>query len=475
MTRYGHAIVLGGSISGLLAAAALSPSFERVTVVDRDDLLVDGPDAQRSRRGVPQGDQVHHLLSLGYDTIEYLLPGLGQELIDLGCERYDDVADFSQYVNGAWRMRVRSDLIVTMFQRPLFEWAIRRRVLALSNVTSVKGMAIGLIGSPDGSTVTGAKVRGVPDGQLHGELVVDATGRGSRSTNWVQDLGYDAPIEQHVRIYMGYSTFTVRVPDGALPEGLAGIGVSATPANPVGAAIRPCGNGLHDVVAYGMVKNYPPDDLDGVREFFDTLSSPLVSQVLASAEITSEVVPYRMPGNQRRVWEALERRPERFVVVGDAVTSFNPIYGQGMTMASLDARILGDSVAASATLDGVADTVQSAIGPLADVAWGLAVGTDSAYPEAEYENVEPLSPRAREWSRAFGDAQSVEGAVRVASRATALFMDTAYVDSSPVRRIVTEWLEAGRGPDPDMVDPLRPPGVQEGLVRSGDLLVDEIA
>src|SRR5690606_25131748 len=126
------------------------------------------------------------------------LPGLIDELIELGCERYDDVADFTQYVNGAWRMRVKTDLIVTMFQRPLFEWAIRRRVFALPNVTVVKGMAIGLIGSEDRSTVTGAKVRGVEGNELHGDFVVDATGRGSRSGIWLEDLGYERPVEQHL-------------------------------------------------------------------------------------------------------------------------------------------------------------------------------------------------------------------------------------------------------------------------------------
>lgn len=475
MSRYGHAVVLGGSISGLLCAAALHESFERVTIVDRDDLPIDGPDAQESRRGVPQGDQVHHLLSLGHDTIEGLLPGLTEELLVLGCERYDDVADFSQYVNGAWRMRVKSDLIVTMFRRPLFEWAIRRRVLALPNVSVVKGLAIGLIGSAGGASVVGAKVRGVEGGQLYGDLVVDATGRGSRSANWLEDLGYERPVEQHVRIYMGYSTFTVNLPAGALPNGLAGIAVSATPANPVGAAIRPCGNGLHDVVAYGMVKNYPPDDLDGVRLFFETLSSPLISQVMRQATVRSEIAPYRMPGNQRRLWERLDRRPECFVVVGDAVTSFNPIYGQGMTMAALDAKVLGDTVVDSDSLDGVAQAVQVALGPFAEVAWGLAVGTDSAYPEAEYENVDGPSARDRGWSRAFGAAQTAEGAARVASRATALYMDTSYVDSPVVRRVVAEWLESGRQPAAAVTNPLDPPSVSDGIVHASDLLVGEVA
>lgn len=471
MSKFGHAIVLGGSIAGLLTAAALSRSFDGVTIVDRDELLLDGPDARVSRRGVPQGDQVHHLLSLGHERVEQLLPGIADELLALGCERYDDVADFSQYVNGSWRMRVRSDLIVTTFQRPLFEWAIRRRVLALPNVTAVKAFAVGLLGS---DRVTGVRVRGVASGQLHGDLVVDATGRGSRSPHWLADLGYAKPTEQHVRIYMGYSTFTVRLPADALPNGLAGISISATPANPVGAAIRPCGNGLHDVVAYGMVEHYPPDDLDSMFAFFDTLASPLIAQVMRKATITSEIVPYRMPGNQRRLWERLDRLPGSFVVVGDAVTSFNPIYGQGMTMAALDATLLGDTVATAGSLDGIGHSVQRGIGRLADVAWDLAVGTDSAYPQAEYENTEPPSARDRAWSRAFGAAQSAEGLVRVAARATALHMDKAYVEAPAVREVVERWLSTGRQPESSVTDPLAPPAITEGRVRTGDLLLGAV-
>ncbi|MFT4230246.1 MAG: FAD-dependent monooxygenase [Microbacterium sp.] len=474
MPRFGHAVVLGGSISGLLAAAAASRSFDRVTIVDRDELLVEGPGARAARRGVPQSDQVHHLLSLGEKRMEALLPGLGDELIALGCERYDDVADFSQYVGGAWRMRIKSDLVVTMFRRPLFEWAIRRRVLALPGVEAVKGLAVGLIGSDDGTRVIGAKVRGVPGGELVGDFVVDATGRGSRSANWIEDLGFEKPVEQHVRVYMGYSAFTVKLPEGALPQALAGIGVSSTPANPVGAAIRPCGNGLHDVVAYGMSKNYPPDDFDGLKAFFEALPSPLIAHALEHAEIQSEVSPYQMPGNQRRLWEEMPRQPERFVVVGDAVTSFNPVYGQGMTMAAIDATVLGDALAEATELDGVAKRVQDAIGPFADVAWTLSVSTDAQYPGAEFENTEPPSDRDVARQRAASRAASAEGAVRVAARATALHMDLSYNRSPIVQAIVSEWLESGRLPDASVTDALVPPGVTEGVVRTGDLLGDRV-
>jgi 2-polyprenyl-6-methoxyphenol hydroxylase-like FAD-dependent oxidoreductase len=475
MARFDQAVVLGGSVAGLLTAAALSPSFGRVTIVDRDELPVDGPAARAPRRGVPHGTQVHHLLSLGQRKIEALLPGLSAELTALGCETYDDVADFSQYVGGAWRMRVKSDLTVTVFRRPAFEWAIRRRVLALGNVTAVQGVATGLVASAGGASVTGARVRGAGAGsgaedRVAGDLVVDCTGRRSRAPAWIADLGYQPPAEQHVRIYLGYSTFTARIPAGALPRGLAGISVSATPGSPMGAAIRPCGNGLHDVTAYGMIRHYPPDDFDRMLALLGTLDSPLIASVLREATITSEIEPYRMNGNQRRLWERLGRRPERFVVAGDAVTSFNPIYGQGMTMAALDAAILGDIVAEAETLDGVAGAAQQAFGPLADVAWDLAVGLDSAYPEAEYDNVAPPSARDRAWSRAFAAAQTTEPLVRVAARATALYMDTAYRDAPAVRAIVAGWAESGRRPGFASTRSDDPPGVSDGYVSAQDLL-----
>jgi len=461
MRKFDHAIVLGGSIAGLFAASALRRSFRRVTIVDRDELPVDGPEATKARRGVPQGNQIHHMLNLGSEKAEELLPGLQKELLALGCEEYDDAADFAQWAGGAWRMRVRSDLVITTFQRPLFEWAVRRQVLSMPNVNVVKGMAVGLIGSSDGSSVVGAKVRGVPGGTLEGDLVVDATGRGSRSPNWMEDLGYDRPMEKHLRIYMGYSTFTARFPEGVLPKGLAGIMITGNAKTPRGGSIRPCGNGMHDIVAYGMVKNYPPDDLDSLMTFFGELESPLVAHYLRQATITSEVSPYRMPGNQRRMWEELGRRPEGFVVLGDAVTSFNPRYGQGMTMAALGAGVLRDTLAEAGSIAGVADAVQKGISPWADLAFELAVGLDSQYPEAEYENLEPPSAGDRARARAFTAAATEEAQVLLASRASALYMDSSRTRTPDVLAIVDAWMAANRRPRPENTDPLDPPAVTE--------------
>jgi hypothetical protein len=176
----------------------------------------------------------------------------------------------------------------------------------------------------------------------------------------------------------------------------------------------------------------------------------------------------------------MDRRPDGLAVIGDAVTSFNPVYGQGMTMAAVGATELGTAVREGTGGDGsrlpagVTDAVQTALGGWAGVAWGMAIETDSAYPDAEFENVEPPTARDRDWSRALGAAQAEEAAVRVAVRAAALHLDPAYLDAPAVRRVVADWAEQGREPVAAVRDPLDPPGVTEGHVRASDLLLDVV-
>jgi hypothetical protein len=210
-----------------------------------------------------------------------------------------------------------------------------------------------------------------------------------------------------------------------------------------------------------MVKNYPPDDLDSLMKFFAELESPLVAEYLSYATIMSEVSPYQMPGNQRRMWEELDRRPEGFVVLGDAVTSFNPRYGQGMTMAALGAGVLRDTLAGAGALDGVADAVQKGISRWADLAFELAVGLDSQYPEAEYENLEPPSAGDLARARAFTAAQTEEAHVLLASRSSALYMDSSRKRTPEVLATVDAWARDGRQPSPANTNPLDPPGITE--------------
>jgi 2-polyprenyl-6-methoxyphenol hydroxylase-like FAD-dependent oxidoreductase len=458
---YDRAVVLGGSIAGLTAAAALARFFDEVLIVDRDELFVDDERGPLPRRGVPQGEQVHHLLSVGKQHIEELVPGVQDDLLAHGARQYDEGAVFAQFLRGTWRVRATSGLLITCFQRPVFEWIIRRRVLGLPNVTAVKGLATGLT-SADGVHVDGAVVRGVEGGHLKADFVVDASGRGSRSPHWVEGLGYERPEEAHLNVYMGYTTFDVELADDALPAGVDGVTFGASPAFPRGAAIRPIDNGRHIIVCNGMMREYPPSDLDSMREYLARLPMPVFSRALEKATVRSELRTYQMPGNQRRYWERLRRRPERFVALGDAVASFNPLFGQGMSTAAVGGttlvRVLAQSERA-ADLDGVAEKVQTGIVPWVDIAFSTAVGVDAGYEGAEFVNVDPPTPAAADRARALWELQTEDVHVMIAARRSALEMNPSILASEDVQAKVSEWLDQGRAPDPRMTDPTRIPEI----------------
>ena len=449
-----RAVVLGASVAGLLSAAALSRTFEQVALVERDHLV----DAPEPRRGVPQGDQVHQLMPAGLERIDALLPGFGDDLIAAGCERYEVDRDVAVWYPMGWAARVAGGMDVIGFLRPTFEWVLRRRVLALPNVELVTGNATGLVADADRTTIIGATVAGVDGGQLDADLVVDATGRGSKAPQWLSALGYAAPEEQHVRPFLGYATMVVRLHEDALPAGLRGIASTPNPVQLKGGAILPCGNGHHVVAAMGLSKNYPSADHAEVLDFLDEAPSPIVGRAARSAELIAPPATYRMPGNQRRLWEQLDRRPEGFVAIGDAVAAFNPIYGQGMTIAAVGAALLGQIVAsADGTTTGVAEKFAAELAPWTDYAFSMAAGTDSAFPGAELVNFTAPAPESAAAEAIAVAASTTDIGVAQAMRRAAYYMDPSGMQSPDVQQTIGEWMSTGRTPDPALTDPNQPP------------------
>jgi 2-polyprenyl-6-methoxyphenol hydroxylase-like FAD-dependent oxidoreductase len=445
---FDHAVVLGGSVAGLLAAAALSESCSAITIVERDELSLDGPDARRARRGVPHGFQVHHMLSLGSERIDELLPGLDDELVREGGERRDPVGDFAQFIDDKWVLRVRSGLHITCFQRPLLEWVIRRRVLALGNVSVRHATVGGLVASSDGRRVVGVTLDDPPGDRLLGDVVVDATGRGSRATAWLEELGCGAPEEAQLRVWMGYSTFLVRFPE-ELPGGVHGI---TSTNGTAGAAIRPCGEGLHIVTAGGVLRDYPPRALDELMRWFEGLATPLLAEFLRRGEVASDVETFRMVGDHRRYWEALEPRPEGFVLVGDAVSYFNPMYGQGMTMAALGASVLREAAsAADGRVDGLADAAQRAIAGWVDIAFANAVRLDSAYAGSELVNL-ARPPRNPDVEQALSGLATEDPEIAIGLRRAVLTMDNSFLQQDAIQRKVADWIRSGRTVRPRATD-----------------------
>src|SRR5690606_26037109 len=198
-----------------------------------------------------------------------------------------------------WSARAHGNIEVVGFQRSTFEWLLRRRVLEADNVHVLHATARGLVADAERKRVTG--VRLASGETIDADLVVDATGRGSKSSNWVEDLGYDRPKTQHLRAFQGYTTMVVRLPNDALPDGLRGIIVPPPPGTTTGGAVIPCGDGLHVVAACGMAGDYPPTETGPLLDFLDQASSPLLGATVRAGAVITPPASYKMSGSQRRL------------------------------------------------------------------------------------------------------------------------------------------------------------------------------
>jgi 2-polyprenyl-6-methoxyphenol hydroxylase-like FAD-dependent oxidoreductase len=393
--RHARAVVLGASVAGLLSAQVLSRRFAEVVVVDRDPL--DG-DLDDTRRGVPQVRQTHGLLVGGLQAIEDILPGYTAVVVARGGRAGDPAASTLWHMSGGPFVQFPSGLTGLLASRYLIESEIRRRVAANPGVLLLGGHDIvGLLASSDGHRVTGVRIAARPHASpavatdephdvptepfrsvdLTGDLVVDATGRGSRAPSWMVELGYAAPPETVVTAGVSYSTRLFRERAGVLDDMNGLIVAPGPPDLRSGVALRQEG-GHWIVTLAGVQGEQPPTELEAFSAYADGLPSPGLGEIVSRCEPIGEALIYRFPNSRWRHWEKLSRQPGRFIVIGDAVSSFNPVYGQGLTAAAQQAHALG------ALLDGDLDRLPrraaKTFARITATPWMLTTGNDKRYP-----------------------------------------------------------------------------------------------
>lgn len=400
MSRRTHAVVLGGSVAGMLAAAAVARHLDAVTVVERD-VLPAGPD---HRRGLPQARHAHLLWSGGARVIDRLLPGTLDLLLRAGAHKIGVYQDMVSLTSHGWQHRFPTDHFMIACSRSLLDWTVRDHARARPAITVLDGMeARGLLG--DAERVSGVRLCGTADGavtELEADLVVDATGRGSRLRRGLAGLGLPDVLEEVVDSGIAYATRIYRAPVESFPV-VSHYADHRTGRPGHNVVLLPIEGGHWMVTVSGTRGGEPPADEEGFAEFVHGARHPLVSELIAGAEPVTAVRGTRSTANRRFRYEALNRWPDGLVVLGDALAAFNPIYGHGMSAAALCAAALGEEVGQSGTGGGMARRAQKSIGAVVDAPWSLAVSQDVFYPGCRVDVADARWIEVLRRQRAFAD------------------------------------------------------------------------
>ncbi|MGH9263768.1 MAG: NAD(P)/FAD-dependent oxidoreductase [Acidimicrobiales bacterium] len=370
--------MVGGGMAGLLAARVLADRYAEVTIVDRDDL----PEAAVARRGVPQAHHAHALLARGEQVLEELFPGLTADLAAAGAVTGDVLADTRMYLSGHRLRPACSGLVAVSASRAVLESQVRVRVRALPSVRIQKRCdAVGLARAAAGRAVTGVRVLRRADHSaeevLDADVVVDASGRTSRAPSWLQALGIRGSEEERLALDVAYATRRYRLGRDALGGDLAVLH-GLTPDHPRGGVLAIIGDDEAMLTLAGVIGDRPPRDPGGFDAFAASLRFPDIHDAIRNAEPLDDPVTYRFPASVWRHYERVPDLPDGFGVMGDGTCSFNPVYGQGMTIAALQAVALRRHLERHRRLR--ARRFARELAKVVRPPWQMATGADLVFP-----------------------------------------------------------------------------------------------
>lgn len=382
--------VLGAGIAGLLAARVLSEYADEVVIVDRDDLTPSSDGTEGPRHGVPQGTQMHALLEAGRRGVERRLPGFTDEIVAAGAIRANTGADVYGYLNGERKVLV-GDLPMVSATRPFLEAHIRRRVLEHPAVRVLTANVWGL--SFRGDRVDGVRLTttpGLATDVLHADLVVDATGRGTRVGAWLAEGGWPEPPLRRIKVDLGYATAVFRATgtDPAAVADGAALAQSLTTLPDGRVRLATLGRIEGDrwiALAAGYADDKPTRDPEDFLARCRQDPAKAFGKLAANAQLEGDIAVYRHPDNRRRDFHRASRFPAGLLCVGDAVASLNPVYGQGMSSAAAHASCLADALESGRLPHEPARSYFTAIRRVTDDAWQTSVLNDLRLPHVTAE------------------------------------------------------------------------------------------
>ncbi len=380
-----HAIVIGGSIGGLFAARALSDLFTQVTIIERDPVN----DQPESRKGQPQTRHLHGILIPAQKFIDNNLPDVREKLLDGGALENDWGKVTRWHHFGGYSYECELGVRGIALSRTFMEYEVRKAVTSIENIQLMAETSVdSLVMNDTNTSVSGVHVtyraKDHTQETILADLVVDVSGRGSPMPKWLNSMGYTAPEEQHVKINVGYATRTYTRTGKYLDEPKIFM-IQATPPHQTRTTFMfPIEGDRWIVTASGYLGDYPSADANEFLEFVQSIPTDDIYNIISKEQPLTNVVTHRFPSSRRRRYEKLDHFPNNLLVIGDAVASFNPIYGQGMSSVALQVNVMKDMLEQHDNIISWKSFFQRT-SKIIDWPWQVAAGEDFRYPQAEGE------------------------------------------------------------------------------------------
>ena len=442
-----HAVVVGASIAGLIAARVLAEYFDEVTAIEQDELS-DQPVIHKS---VPQGHHLHAMLAGGIKVMSSLYPDFTEELVRRGTTKVSLGRDVVWYLpdgkaynpTGSIRAPFDSGIAGYCASRGLIEFVIRNQTAAIGNIRLMSATAVReLVFGQD-------RVQGIRTAEgrtLEADLVVDATGRGRRARQWLAAGGFPPPEETTIGLDTAYSTANFRRPPSFSGEPIIFITGPAPRFTRRGYVIT-IENGTLLVSLIGRFGDFPPIDKEGFLAFARELHSDLAYRIIRDGEQLCSIANHRFANSVQRHYERMTAFPRGFLVVGDALCTFNPIYAQGMSVAAKQGEILrqvlSQCAAGSASLDELAPAFFERAAEANSTPWNLAAAFDFAFPQTSGIRPPDIEQRARYFA-ALDHLQSEDTEVRrLVMEVFQLLQPLSVLLQEPLRSRVLERMGAG--------------------------------
>lgn len=380
------AIVIGASLAGMLAAHVCSRRFERVVLLDRSEV----PEGTESRRSVPQERHVHLLLQRGKRILEAIFPGFVAELESQGAVIADASRDVRWYHHDRWKRRFETGIHTHYCSRALIDHVVRQRLKKNPRVVfEPHARVTGLLSAQAPLSISGVQCEMASETRsLQADLVIDASGRGSHAGQWLTTLGCPPVRTSTVTSRLGYASrlYKKRAEYDALWKVL--LVLPRPPASRRMGVISPIEGERWMVTTGGWLGECPGANEAEFLEFLRGLPDQAVYDVIRAAEPLSDVSVYRIPGGIRRHYEEISGWPGRFLIIGDAVCSLNPLYSQGMTVSALEVETLMtglDELIARKASAGATLALQRRIAANVDAPWAMAESEDLRFPDVSGE------------------------------------------------------------------------------------------